>query len=412
MSELKNQIESLLFSSGKRLSIDELARLCKEENLDAVKAALILLEKELNDKQSSLMLVQEGTSYKLTVREKYVSMVKKVVKTPEMPKSIMETLAVVAYKAPVLQSKVIKIRTNKAYRHLDELEEISFITREKKGRSKLIRLTPKFFEYFDVPPEKLKDKFHNVSALEKDMESHEKASQKTQEAIIKAAEDKTPQVQEITKDLPKLAPEIEVVGPKVGDLETYGERHKKKKKKHHKKKKEEAEEGETAISSDDAATALADKILAGMGTEAPEEAEEEKPKKKKKAKEEPQAEEAPEEPEEEVSEEEKAAADAEAAREAGRITVEKIKEQAAQTKRKKGTYAGKGVFAEGVPEDVKERIDHRVAEIVGGGKVEEGKEPTAEVPEIVPAPPEEPEEEEKEEVPAEEAPEESAKEGE
>ena len=217
MSELKNQIESLLFSSGKRLTVEDLGRLCKEENLDAVKAALILLQKELEDKQSSLMLVEEGDTYKLTIREKYVSVVKKIVTTPELPKIILETLAVVAYKAPVLQSQVIKVRTNKAYRHLDELEEMGYITREKKGRSKLIKLTPKFFDYFDVPPEKLKDKFRNVAALEKAIEEKEEAAQKTQEAIIAAA--KEPQITPITTDLPKFAPEVEVIGDKVGELE-------------------------------------------------------------------------------------------------------------------------------------------------------------------------------------------------
>ncbi|MEM4247232.1 MAG: SMC-Scp complex subunit ScpB, partial [Candidatus Woesearchaeota archaeon] len=221
MSELKNQIESLLFSAGKKLTLEELGRLCKEENLNAVRAAIELLKKELDEKQSSLMLVEEGGAYKLTVREKYVPMVKKVVTTPELPKSIMETLAVVAYKAPVLQSQVIKIRTNKAYRHLDEIEEMGYITREKKGRSKLIKLTPKFFDYFDVPPEKLKEKFRNVAALEQAIEQKEQAIQQAQQAIIEAAKDTKPKVEVVTDDLPKLAPEIEVIGGKLGELEEY-----------------------------------------------------------------------------------------------------------------------------------------------------------------------------------------------
>jgi len=377
MTELKNQIESLLFSAGKRLTVEDLGRLCREENLDAVKVALELLKKELDDKQSSLMLVQEGEAWKLTVREKYIPMVKKVVTTPELPKSILETLAVVAYKAPVLQSQVIKIRTNKAYRHLDELEELGYITREKKGRSKLIKLTPKFFDYFDVPPDKLKEKFKNVSALEQVIEQKEKAAEQTQHAIVAAAQDTTPQVEPFSDSLPKFAPEVEIVGGTVGGLETYGEA-KKPKKKHKKKKAEEAAE-EVPKTVEEAAEALAERMMTEAGMP-------------------------------EATEEETAAIEEE-----GKLTVEKIKAEAAKTKPKKTTYVPKGIFAEGVPEEIKERIEHRVQELIEGETpAEKGEsEETAEIPETIPAPSEEAAETEEapeEEAPAEEPEEETAEE--
>ena len=72
----------------------------------------------------------------------------------------METLAVIAWKVPVLQSDIISIRTNKAYDHLVELEKSGFISRSKSGRTKLIKLTDRFFNYFDVKnAEAMKEKF-------------------------------------------------------------------------------------------------------------------------------------------------------------------------------------------------------------------------------------------------------------
>ncbi len=371
MSELKNQIESLLFSAGKRMTVEELARLCKEENLDAIRAAIDILRQELDEKQSSLMLVEEGGAYKLTVREKYIQMVKKVVTTPELPKSIMETLAVVAYKAPVLQSQVIKIRTNKAYRHLEELEELGYITREKKGRSKMIKLTPKFFDYFDVPPDKLKEKFRNVAALEKAIEEKEKAAEQAQKAIVEAAQDKTPRVEVVTDELPKLAPEIEVIGAKVGSLETYGEAPKPKKKHKHKKHAEEEKKPETQ---EEAAETLAEKMLseAGITAATPEE-------------------------EEEIEEE-------------GRLTVEKIKKEAAKEKPHKTEYTPTGLFPQGVPPEVEEKIERKVAEIVEGEKPEPEEGELPEPPEIIPAPPEDASEEAAEEAPPEEPAEEPTEE--
>ncbi len=166
---LKNTLESLLFSSGKKISLEELSKLSKEKNITLISETLEELKKDLDDKNSSLMLIQEGDSWKLTVREKYLPFVRKIVTQTELPKSILETLAVVAFKAPVLQSAVIRIRTNKAYAHLDELGEAGYITREKKGRTKLIKLTQKFYEYFDVPEKELKQKFKSIA--EKELET-------------------------------------------------------------------------------------------------------------------------------------------------------------------------------------------------------------------------------------------------
>ena len=63
---------------------------------------------------------------------------------------VLETLAVIAWQAPILQSEVVNIRQNKAYEHISELIELGFIKKEPEGRSYRISLTEKFFEYFDV----------------------------------------------------------------------------------------------------------------------------------------------------------------------------------------------------------------------------------------------------------------------
>jgi len=178
MNELKNTVESILFSTGRKLELEELSKLCKIKDLEQLKLSLNELKQELDQKNSSLMLIEEGNSWKLTVREKYLPYVRKVVSQTELSKSILETLAVIAYKAPTLQSQIIKIRTNKAYAHLDELEQNGYITREKKGRTKLLKLSQKFFDYFDIPPDQLKQKLEKVVSGEETLEPKNKNNDK------------------------------------------------------------------------------------------------------------------------------------------------------------------------------------------------------------------------------------------
>ncbi|MBI4919428.1 SMC-Scp complex subunit ScpB [archaeon] len=173
VNELKNALESVLFSSGKKLKIEELCRLCKTREQDKVLIALTELKGDLEVKESSLTLLDDTEGWRLTVRDKYLPFVRKIVTQTELPKTILETLAVIAHKAPVLQNEVIRIRTNKAYDHLRELEKLNYVTRSKQGRTKLIKLSQRFFDYFETTPEQLKEAFKPVQNL-KELEKPQK----------------------------------------------------------------------------------------------------------------------------------------------------------------------------------------------------------------------------------------------
>ncbi|MBI5392568.1 SMC-Scp complex subunit ScpB [Candidatus Woesearchaeota archaeon] len=148
--DIKYQIESILFACGRKISIDELSQLLGIRVKEVIKDKLLELQKEYLDKNSSLMIVDEGDEWKVTVKEKYLSLVRKINPHTELSKTIMETLAVVAWKQPTRQSDVIRIRTNKAYDHIAELERMGFLVKEKYGRSFLLKLTQKFYDYFDL----------------------------------------------------------------------------------------------------------------------------------------------------------------------------------------------------------------------------------------------------------------------
>ncbi|MBI3036850.1 SMC-Scp complex subunit ScpB [Candidatus Woesearchaeota archaeon] len=160
--DLRKQLEAILFASGRKMPVDELARLCRTTAV-VVQQQLQQLKSEYESKDSSLLLIDEADGWKLTVREQYAPVVQKIVAETELTRTMIETLAVIAWKAPVLQSNVIRIRTNKAYDHLAALEKSGFITREKHGRSKMIKLTERFFKYFDVKTEQeVREKFKGM----------------------------------------------------------------------------------------------------------------------------------------------------------------------------------------------------------------------------------------------------------
>ena len=176
MNDAIDKIEALLFSSGRSMSIKELCKICKEipENIIS---ALQELRNRYEEKKSSLMVVDEGNKWKLSVREEYTPLVRSIVTETELTRAVMETLAVISFMYPVLQSEVVKIRSNMAYEHLNELEELGYITRSKHGRTYKITLTQKFFGYFELSPEKLKESFKGFEEVVRVIENKESEKQ-------------------------------------------------------------------------------------------------------------------------------------------------------------------------------------------------------------------------------------------
>ena len=202
---LKNKLEALLFSSGRKMDIEELSRLSNAKTGD-IQKTLEELKKDYENKNSSVMIVNEGDSWKLTVREQFLPLVQKIITETELSKTVVETLAVIAFRYPIKQSDLIKIRTNKSYDHLKELEQMGYITRQKHGRTNLIKLTQKFFEYFDLREEQLKEKFRDFSS------------------IAKAIEDKEQEIETIKQEQKAQAQEEKQKNEEINKLSSEGEK--------------------------------------------------------------------------------------------------------------------------------------------------------------------------------------------
>lgn len=162
----KRAIEAVLFSVGKKISTHEIARIvgCSE---NACLKHLTALVEDYRSRDSPLLIHSEGNAWKMTVRERYLPFVQALIPETELTRSVLETLAVVAWKAPILQSEVIRIRSTKAYDHIKTLREQGFLNKERSGRSYRLTLTKKFLDYFDLKgPEEIKHKFKQYGSIQ------------------------------------------------------------------------------------------------------------------------------------------------------------------------------------------------------------------------------------------------------
>jgi len=176
MDDIKNRIEAILFTTGRFMDIEEISKLCGIGSRGLIKDAVQELKQDYEKKAGSLQIFGENGKFKLSIRKEYVYLTSKLLNDTEMDRPTQETLAIIAYKQPILQSVVVKIRGNNAYEHVKTLKENEFITAEKHGRTRLLKLTSKFYDYFDTAMENLRQNFSNVEEKVgvKEMEEAEK----------------------------------------------------------------------------------------------------------------------------------------------------------------------------------------------------------------------------------------------
>ncbi len=157
-TELKHRIEAVLFTLGKFLSLEDIGKFCEVGSPGAVKEALEDLRRDYANRNCALEIEEVDGKFKLNIKKEFGYLTNKLLASKEMDSPTTKTLAIIAYKQPVTQSEVIKIRGNKAYDHIKALRESNLITAERKGRTRLLKVTGNFYEYFDIAETEAKDK--------------------------------------------------------------------------------------------------------------------------------------------------------------------------------------------------------------------------------------------------------------
>ena len=150
MDNIKDKIEAVLFVVSRGLTVEEISKFIGLGSTGLVKETLESLQIDYGTRNCALQIVCEFDKWSLNIKKEYLHLTESLLSDAELTKPVQETLAVVAHRQPALQSDVIKIRGVSAYEHIKVLLEEGFITSGKSGRTRLLKITPKFYDYFNV----------------------------------------------------------------------------------------------------------------------------------------------------------------------------------------------------------------------------------------------------------------------
>lgn len=156
MEDLKNIIESMLFVSEDPLTIDRIKNVLTFADTKEIRNALKVLLDEYESRKGGFFLHEVAGGYQIRTRPEYTEWIKRLVKPNprRISKASLETLAIIAYKQPVIRSDMEHIRgvdCGGVIRMLLERKLVRVLGRKKiPGRPLIYATTKQFLETFDL----------------------------------------------------------------------------------------------------------------------------------------------------------------------------------------------------------------------------------------------------------------------
>ncbi len=152
-------LEAVLFAANDPLSMDDIRKITKLRT-DTVENLLKILKKRYEKNEHGIFLNESG-GYNLSVKQEFSAMVSNLAKA-DMSKGLLRVLSVIACHEPVKQADIVRIIGNRTYDYTKTLQEMGFITFEKKGSTKILKTTPQFEQYFGTRKDEIKNLYKKM----------------------------------------------------------------------------------------------------------------------------------------------------------------------------------------------------------------------------------------------------------
>ncbi len=156
MEELKNIIESLLFISDTPLSVERIKNTLPEMEPSEIKTALDILVKEYETRAGGFTLCEVAGGFQFRTNPVYREWIARLVKPSQarLSKAALETLAIVAYRQPIMRTDIEHIRgvdSGGVLRILMERKLVRVLGRKEiPGRPLIYATTKEFLEVFGL----------------------------------------------------------------------------------------------------------------------------------------------------------------------------------------------------------------------------------------------------------------------
>jgi segregation and condensation protein B len=199
---LKPIVEALLFASGKPLTAKEIHDCIPDAAAGDIRTALLELVTDYETMGRSFTLREVAGGYQFRTANDYAPYVLKLFKSSpsRLSRAALETLAIIAYKQPILRQEIERLRGVEAggiLRTLMEKELVKVVGRKNlPGKPLIYGTTRRFLEVFDLRDLDSLPKLREIKALGPSDEPEAAQPGDAQSQLEGGTEDEREEIQE------------------------------------------------------------------------------------------------------------------------------------------------------------------------------------------------------------------------
>jgi segregation and condensation protein B len=156
--------EAALYVSGRPLDIKTIGSIIGARSEDKIRGIVRTIMERYEKSESPIKILElPDGRFVMQLKPEVAKHVRKLSNRPLLTPGPLRTLSFIALRQPIPQSRVIAVRGKLAYQHVKQLKEMDLISFEKLGRSKTLRTTATFADYFNLN--------HDTSLMKKELKN-------------------------------------------------------------------------------------------------------------------------------------------------------------------------------------------------------------------------------------------------
>src|SRR2546425_3151251 len=160
--------EAAIYVSGRPLDFKKIGSVIGARSEEKIRSIARAIAERYTRMDSSVQVLElPDGRFVMQLRPEFVKNVRKLSNRPLLTPGPLRTLSFIALRQPISQSHVVRVRGKLAYQHVKQLKEMDLISYEKLGRSRVLRTTITFADYFNLnhDPTLMKKELKNVFDL-------------------------------------------------------------------------------------------------------------------------------------------------------------------------------------------------------------------------------------------------------
>src|SRR5881398_2465530 len=163
--------EAALYVSGRPLDIKTIGSIIGARSEEKIKSLVRTIAERYSKSESPIQVLElPDGRFVMQLKPEFAKHVRKLASRPLLTPGPLRTLSFIALKQPVTQSYVVRVRGKLAYGHVKQLKDMDLINDERIGRTRMLRTTTTFADYFNLnhDPSLMKKELKKVLQLGED----------------------------------------------------------------------------------------------------------------------------------------------------------------------------------------------------------------------------------------------------